>query len=94
MFDTKKRIATLEETLQSALDTIVKQGNEINELKEKNKKLTDDFDTIVMPMATTIAILAVDKFGAELYKGKNKTDGFDDFIDELDKTNKKDKKVN
>lgn len=52
------------------------------------------FDTIVMPMATTIAILAVDKFGAELYKGKNKTDGFDDFIDELDKTNKKDKKVN
>lgn len=92
MFDTKKRIAKLEETLQSALDTIVKQGNEINELKEKNKKLTDDFDTIVMPMATTVAILAVDKFGAELYKGKCKTDGYK--IVELDKTNKKDKKVN
>ena len=94
MFSTKKRIAKLEETLQSALDTIIKQGNEINELKEKSKKLTDDFDTLVMPMATTVAILAVDKFGAELYKGKGKTDGFDDFIDELDKTNKKDKKVN
>lgn len=94
MFGTKKRIAKLEETLQSALDIIVKQGNEINELKEKNKKLTDDFDTIVMPMATTVAILAVDKFGAELYKGKSKTDGFDDFIDELDEINKKDKKVN